>query len=103
MSRTTMPYYLTTRSPGLFLGAEGCRAKDATTAHPRKISWRIIPLQKLIEILGDVIVLGESMAILVVAPRHGAGEMEPKHLQRMAEMIISKCKAAQGRIESLTN
>jgi hypothetical protein len=60
-------------------------------------------VEQLIEILENIIVLGESMTILVVAPRHGAGEMEPKHLQRIAGMIISQCKEAEGRIRALTN
>lgn len=60
-------------------------------------------MEELLEILDDVIVLGESMAILVVAPIHGAGEMKPQHLQRMAEMVIQKCRGAKARIDTLTS
>ncbi len=55
------------------------------------------------EIMGaveDITALTEALIILVVAPRQGAGEMLPDHLQRMGRMIISECKKIRGALKS---
>lgn len=60
-------------------------------------------MDHLLEVLENIITLGESMAILAVAREHGAGELPAEHLQRLAQMIISQCQDAKGKIINLTN
>jgi hypothetical protein len=59
-------------------------------------------LDHLLEVLENIITLGESMAILAVAREHGAGELPPEYFQRLAHMIISHCQDAKARINNLT-
>lgn len=59
-------------------------------------------MDHLLEVLENIITLGESMAILAVAREHGAGELPPEYFQRLAYMIISQCQDAKGKINNLT-
>ena len=59
-------------------------------------------MDQLLEVLENIITLGESMAILSVAPKHGAGELPPEYFQRLAHMIISHCQDAKDRINNLS-
>lgn len=60
-------------------------------------------MDHLLEVLENIITLGESMAILAVAREHEAGELVPEHFQRLAQMIISQCQDAKGKIINLSN
>ncbi len=55
-------------------------------------------MQKVIDCLEKVRALTEALVILAVAPKHGAGELDPSDLQTLMEMLNSFCIEALNRV-----
>ncbi|MHB9071894.1 MAG: hypothetical protein ACYC6G_00060 [Desulfobaccales bacterium] len=60
-------------------------------------------MEELIDSIENILAIGESIAVLAVAPEHLAGELSPHSLQRMAIMIMILCDKAIATINQATS
>lgn len=60
-------------------------------------------MEKVIVCLEKAIALTEALVILAVAPKHGAGELDPGDAQKLMEILNSFCTEALAKARELTN
>ncbi len=58
-------------------------------------------MKKVISCLEKAIALTEALVILAVAPKHGAGELDPGDMQKLMEMLNSLCMEALDMLREL--
>lgn len=79
---------------------------EARLFNPRKEAFnqrRAGEMEELIDSIENISALGESIAVLAVAPEHLAGELSPHSLQRMATMIMILCDQVIEKINQATS
>lgn len=59
-------------------------------------------MQKVIDCLEKAIALTEALVILAVAPKHGAGELDPNDTQKLMEMVHSCCTEALDKVRKMS-
>jgi hypothetical protein len=58
-------------------------------------------MEKVIDCLEKAIALTEALVILAVAPKYGAGELDPGDLQKLVEIVNSLCIEALDKVRDL--
>lgn len=59
-------------------------------------------MKEVIVCLEKAIALTEALVILAVAPKHGAGELDPGDTQKLMEILNSFCTEALDKVRDLT-
>jgi hypothetical protein len=60
-----------------------------------------VGMKKVIDCLEKAIALTEALVILAVAPKHGAGELDPGDMQKLMQMLNSFCMEALDKAREL--
>jgi hypothetical protein len=60
-------------------------------------------MEDLIDFMESVLALTESIAILAVAPKYGAGELSSQSLKRVADLAAILCEKTIAKMDQLNS